>query len=171
MGAINYGTSDYITMGIEPISEYDLEQDQDFMRELQAEVDEYGGTLDDAMRDYINDCEEQSWRDTEYIFEKYNFHFFTVKMEPGYYEGFYLDIKFSEYIFDSYADKRAAQKEVTKIGNFLRECAGIGLVQCFPGWCTAYKGYDETMVAIGKAVKSMREEVAKAPTWATYKAA
>ena len=44
MGAVNYFTSDYITMGIEPYSAYDLENDPDFMDALRDEVNEYGGT-------------------------------------------------------------------------------------------------------------------------------
>ena len=33
MGAVNYFTSDYITMGLVPYSAYDLEQDAEFMHE------------------------------------------------------------------------------------------------------------------------------------------
>ena len=48
MGAVNYFTSDYITMGIESYSAYDLENDPDFMDALRDEVNEYGGTIDEA---------------------------------------------------------------------------------------------------------------------------
>lgn len=44
MGAVNYKTSGIITLGIEPYDRYDLEHDDEFMRVVRAEVDEYGGT-------------------------------------------------------------------------------------------------------------------------------
>ena len=34
MGTVNYKTSDYITLGIEPLSAYDLERDPGFMEEI-----------------------------------------------------------------------------------------------------------------------------------------
>ena len=51
MGAINYFTSDYITMGIEPYSAYDVEKDQEFMREVQEQIKEYGGTVESWIDD------------------------------------------------------------------------------------------------------------------------
>ena len=53
MGAINYFTSDYITMGLKPYDASDFENDHDFMEELQNDVDEYGGTIEEALNNYI----------------------------------------------------------------------------------------------------------------------
>ena len=58
MGTINYGTSNYITIGIEPYDASDFEKDIDFMEELQNEVNEYGGTIEEAITNYIQDCYE-----------------------------------------------------------------------------------------------------------------
>ena len=38
MGTINYKTSDYLTMGLNPISSYDLENDSGFMEELKQQI-------------------------------------------------------------------------------------------------------------------------------------
>lgn len=40
MGAINYFTSDYITMGLRPYDRSDLENDLDFMEEAREQVRE-----------------------------------------------------------------------------------------------------------------------------------
>lgn len=44
MGAINYFTSDYITLGVRPYDRFDMENDIDFMEEVQRQIDEYGGS-------------------------------------------------------------------------------------------------------------------------------
>lgn len=67
--------------------------------------------------------------------------------------------------------KKEAQKEITAIKNLLTECAGLGLVQCFPGWCTGYNDYKGTLAAIKAAVKEMRQEMRQAPTWSQYRRA
>lgn len=45
MGAVNYFTSDYITMGLRPYDSWELENDSDFMEEMRRECEEYGGTI------------------------------------------------------------------------------------------------------------------------------
>lgn len=47
-------------------------------------------------------------------------------------------------------------------------CAGLGLVECFPGWCTGYSSYTETLQAIKTAIKAMRDELKSIPTVAQY---
>lgn len=169
MGAINYGTSDYITIGIEPYDASDFEKDIDFMEELQNEVNEYGGTIEEAMTNYIQDCYEADYSNIEYLLNnKYDFHYFHVVIKPGYYEGFYIDIENSfPYCYDSREDKRAAQKEITKLKAFLIECVNTGLVQVWPGWCTSYNTRIESIEAIKTAIKEMRAEIKSIPTWYT----
>lgn len=53
MGAVNYFTSDYITIGLRPYDTSDLENDLEFMGELKKEIDECGGTLENALQDYM----------------------------------------------------------------------------------------------------------------------
>lgn len=38
MGAVNYFTSDYITMGLRPYDSWELENDSDFMKEMRDEL-------------------------------------------------------------------------------------------------------------------------------------
>lgn len=169
MGAVNYFTSDYITLGLRPYDSSDFENDADFMKELQAEVDEYGGTVESALQDYINTCYEEDYSNIETELAKHGFYYFHITIKNGYYEGFTLDIENNFPVaFDFWQEKRDAQKEITEIKQFLIACAGLGLVKCSPGWCTGYADYKETVKAIGAAIKEMREEVKATPTWLQY---
>ena len=170
MGTINYTTSNYITMGLVPYDIDDLKKDSCFMAEAAEEVAEYGGVLnDDYLYDYISDCYESDYDNIKSELEKHSFYYYNIKLEYGYYEGFSLYIENNFGIaYDSCKDKNEAQKEITEIKQFLIDCADMGLVSCYPGWCTGYRDYAGTMEDINKAVKDMREEVRKTPTWRQY---
>lgn len=169
MGAVNYFTSDYITMGVKPYDAYDFENDQDFMREVQEQIKEYGGTLESWIDDYIKTCYEDDEMNVSAILEKNSFYYYHVTIKPGYYEGFTLNIESNFPVaFDGWEDKRAAQREITILKKCLLECAGVGMVQCSPGWCTGYNDYKGTCKAIGTAIKAMRDEVKNTPTWTQY---
>lgn len=151
MGAINYYTSDYITMGLRP---YDIE---DFTDENGIDYDE------------IQFCYDCDYENIETELNKHDFYYFHVTIKPGYYEGFTLDIENNFPVaLDSWEDRNAANKEITEIKQFLIDCAGLGLVQCFPGWCTGYNDYNGTIKAIKNAIKEMRQEIKSVPTWAQY---
>lgn len=169
MGTINHKTSDYITMANYPVDFADLENDADFMDCIREGIEEYGGTIEEAIVDYIRTCEEDDLINVEGILGKFDFYYFHVWIEPGYYEGFSIQIEnnFPIY-FDCWEDKRYAQKEITQIKAFLLECADCGIVQCFPGWCTGYANRVETIKGIKEAVWAMREEVKATPTWLQY---
>lgn len=169
MGTVNYKTSDYITLGIEPISAYDLERDPVFMEEITAEIEEYGGTIEEAIYDYIRDTEEEDQSNIENELNKHHFYYYHIKIEPGYYEGFSLDIESNFPVaFNDWTEKREAQKEITEIKQFLLACVDLGLCEVWPGWCTSYKDRPTTIKAINKAVKEMREEARQTPTWSQY---
>lgn len=155
MGTINYGTSDYITIGLKPFDTDDYIYEDEYGEE---DID-YDARADDM------DC---VWCKVEKIRARYAFYYFHVELKWGYYEGFYINIE-SNYslCFDSGEDKREAQKEITQIKQFLLECVGAGCVQCFPGWCMGYASCGETLNGIKKAIKIMREEVKNVPTWYT----
>lgn len=175
MGAVNYYTSDYITLGLKP---YDIDyfiNDTDFLDFIR---DEWHIDITDetevlkAVYNEITTCYEDDYTNIKTALEKYNFWYFHIVIKPGYYEGFTIDIENNFPVaYDSYIDKREAQKEITQLKAFLIECAGMGLVECFPGWCTGYSDYTETIKAINEAVKEMREEVKTIPTWAQYERA
>ena len=144
MGAINYKTSDFITIG------YDC-NNIDYEEEYYYE--------------FINDCFEQA-RDA---LNNYRFYYFNVSIEPGYYEGFSINIEFDYICFDDYQEKKEAQKEITQIKKFLLDCIeNCDCVAVWPGWCTGYDDYKETLQTLDKAVREMRATVKNTPTWRTY---
>lgn len=54
------------------------------------------------------------------------------------------------------------------VNYFTSDYITMGLVACFPGWCTGYRDYNGTLEAIREAVKEMRSELKTAPTWTQY---
>lgn len=169
MGAVNYFTSDYITMGLRPYDSLELENDLEFMEEMQTQANEYGGTIENAITEYIEDCYNCDYENIKTELEKHNFYYYHIAIKPGYYEGFTLDIENNFPVaLDSWEDRRDANKEITEIKQFLIACAGLGLVQCSPGWCTGYNDYKGTLKAIKAAIKEMRDELRTIPTWAQY---
>lgn len=150
MGTINYGTSDYITIG------YNLNWDD-------SEFETWEEMENEKQLDI-----EDMYTNIRAILNEYDFIFYHVVIKPGYYEGFYIDIENNfPYCYDSREDKRAAQKEITKLKAFLIECVNTGLVQVWPGWCTSYNTRIESIDAIKTAIKEMRAEIKNTPTWYT----
>jgi hypothetical protein len=146
MGAINYKTSDYITIG------YNLN---------------YVDYKDEFYSDYISDYYDQ----VQYRLNQEDFKIFNVTIEPGYYEGFSIDIKLDYLYFDDYIEKQEAQKEVTQIKNFLLEC--INDFECtsvYPGWCTGYADYKKALKDLDDAIWEMRDAVKNTLTYKQYKA-
>lgn len=140
MGTINYKTSKYITLGIEPF-----------------ECGEY-------YEDYQDD-----WNNIQHLLNNYSFDFFTVNLVPGYYEGFSLDIdpEFYEY-FDDWREKQEALKEATQLKKLLLACVDCGLCEVWPGWCTSYKKRNESIEAIKEAIQEIKSDIKALPTWRNY---
>ena len=152
MGAVNYKTSDYITIGYNCNTEY-------------------------AQDDFWKDEEEQRAFEISFLhdeltalLEKYDFQFYHVTICPGYYEGFTIDIENNfPFALDSWTDRREMNKEVTQIKRFLLECiTEWGLVECSPGWCTGYSTEAESVQAVKAAIKVMRAEIADTLTLTQY---
>lgn len=144
MGAINYRTSDYITIGYDCNN---IDYDNNFYYEL------------------IQDDFDQ----VEYILKQYDFYYFHVTIKPGYYEGFYIDIEHNFNIcYGGWEDKQAAQKEITQIKKFLLSCLDFGCCAVYPGWCMGYADYKTTLKEINAAVYNMREDVKNTPTYNNY---
>ena len=75
MGAVNYFTSDYITMGYNCNTEYardDFWNDENEQREFEIS--------------FLHD-------ETKKELQKHNFCYYHIAIEPGYYEGFSLNIE------------------------------------------------------------------------------
>lgn len=165
MGAINYKTSDYITMAIKPYEIDGFETDEEF----EAECAELGKDKDEYIEELIRQYYEDDFYNIKNELEKHYFDYFHINIEYGYYEGFSLNIEFNYPVaFDNWEDRRAANKEITEIKEFLKNCAGMGMVACHPSWCTAYLNYDETLRSIDVAISEMRDTVSVTPTWRQY---
>lgn len=172
MGAINFFTSDYITLAIKPYDYSDFENDPCFMEYAQEQAEKYGSSIPVEIETEIECNYEEDRANIDYLLDKYDFYYFHVAVKPGYYESFSLDIEYNFPVaLECWQDKRDAQKEITQLKQFLIECAGCGMVETWPGWCTTYKSYSETIKAINRAVKDMRDTVRNTPTWAQYERA
>ena len=142
MGAINYKTSDFITLGY---NTNNIDYEDEFYDEL------------------IND----EYEEIKYLLEEENFYYFNVTLEPGYYEGFTLDIEHNfNYCYDNYYEKLQALKEITQIKNFLLYIVNnFNINAVFPGWCTAYADYKKTIEEINAAIIEMKTNVKNTPTY------
>ena len=138
MGTINYYTSDYITLGVNCNN---IESDDDYY--------------------FLQDDYEQ----IENILYNEHFKHIIVTLEPGYYEGFSININFDYLYFDDCDEKREAQREITRVKAFLSRCINdFNLCACSPGWCTAYYDYKESLKQLNAAIKEMRATVKNTPT-------
>lgn len=136
MGTINYKTSEVITLSIEP---YENDQDNYFI--------------------YENDQDN-----ADIILDKYDFNFYNVTVESGYYEGLQIVIDRNFDRLNDYTEKLETQKELTRLKSCLIELAGVGFSATSPGWCTSYADYSETIKTIYQAVKEERNKIKKIPT-------
>lgn len=172
MGTINYKTSDYITLSIKPYDTDDIRQG--IIEDINA--GDYEGITadmitDNMIYDTITDYYDADSMNAQSIIDKYHLWFFRVAIEPGYYEGLSINIENNfPVFFDDYMEKKDAQKEVTQLKNLLVDLAGCGFVQTFPGWCSSYKNYKDTIKGIREAIKDIRSEVATTPTYRDYEA-
>ncbi len=150
MGAINYKTSDYITIGYN-LNNIDFASD-DF-------------TFDNIVQD--------DYESVKALLKNYYFYYFHVTIDPGYYEGFSIDIECNfSWCFDSWIDKQEAQKEITRLKAFLIEC--INNYSCCvvsPGWCTTYYNYKDSVNKLNQAIKEIRQHVKSIPTYNKLRAA
>lgn len=144
MGTINYGTSDYITIG-------------------------YNCNNIDYEEEFYNDYIQDDYENIKYFLGKYNFYYFHVTVEPGYYEGFYINIENNFGVcYDSSEDKKEALKEATQLKRFLLGCLGYNCCSVRPGWCMGYSNYKTSIEEINKAISEIKEEIKTTPTYRQY---
>ena len=141
MGTINYCSNKYITMGLNL---------------------NYFDDLDDLEKEYQHDFMREEIKET---LEKYYFTYWTVSIEPGYYEGFYIEIKNNWLYFDDSYERNDVLKETTQLKKFLLECLACGLSVVYPGWCTSYLDQDKSKKDILKAIREMKNDIKQKPTW------
>jgi hypothetical protein len=148
MGAINYYTSDYITLGY---NTSDIDYDYEF---------------------YYEDIESE-YDEIKTLLNKEHFYYFNVTLKPGYYEGFTINIEYNfSYCLDNYFEKPEAQKEITRIKKVLLYIINnFNICAVYPGWCTGYADYKKTASEIDEAIKEMRGAVKDTPTYYKLKLA
>lgn len=165
MGTVNYKTSSVITIGLKPYEYSDFERDPDFMKEARAQVTEYGGSVDDIIYSTMQEYTDDDRANAESIISRYNFEFFAVSVEPGYYEGFMIDI--SDNLPGEYWDadeRKQALTEAASLGDMLEELVNTDcLVEVWPGWCTTYHDTDRTLTDIRKAIKGLIYDINDSP--------
>ena len=167
MGTINYKTSDYITMGSRIQNYSDFENDSYFLEEMKEEIDRCG--LENVIYSEIEENYDCDRLNVETYLNQHNFVFYHVTIEPGYYEGFSINIENNFPVaYNDREEKRQAQKEITELKQFLLDCAGAGIAVVYPGWCTTELNYNDSVKAIKAAIKEIREESKAIPTWLWY---
>ena len=154
MGAVNYFTSNYITLGIKP---YDFDDIKDGMIEEFGEDEEI---TDDEVYDTIHSYYDDDWENAEAVLKKHNFEYFDLELKPGYYEGFTLDIQ-PNFDFYSEEDRKDALKEVDELKDTLDYLAGCGMVSCGPGWVSSYEDYNGTLSDIKDAIAEIKQDIEK----------
>lgn len=169
MGTINYRTSKYITLGTYPECRWDYEKDPATMEEIREYAEENGNTIEEEIDNSIRLNEEADHDNASWILDKYSFNNYTVQIEPGYYQGFSIDIREElPECWEDYREKREAQREITKMRKLLEELNDTGIHAVYPGWCTKYRSYKETKQDINEAIREMRAEAKAIPCWSRY---
>ena len=103
---------------------------------------------------------------------KHEFYYFSLVIDYGYYNGFYLRIgeENTRWIYNNSKEKAEVLKELTQIKNILSKFIKEGLVfGCYPGWVTSYKNEKETLKELKVIIKELKEEVKASYTQATAK--
>lgn len=165
MGTVNYKTSDIITLGIRPYEPSDFELDPDFMEEARRQSEKYGDDIDSIIYQTIADYTEDDRQTAENIISRYSFEFFQVSIEPGYYEGFSINI--SDDLPGEYWDADERQQALTdaaNLGEMLKELVNDAcMVEVWPGWCTTYHDTDRTLKDIRKTIRCLIYDINDTP--------
>lgn len=159
MGTINYGTSPIITLGTP------TEYFSDYREEAEQIAAETGEDVKEIIYREMQANEEADAENADCIIEKFRAEYFTLRREPGYYQGNYImidDERPEEY---DPAEREQARMDVDELEKALLELAGVGYKEAFPGWCMGFSNYAETVEAIKAAAAQLRDEIDNAPNW------
>jgi hypothetical protein len=143
MGAINYKKNKYVTLALKT----------DFLYEEDCDEEEGNDTI------YF------IYEETNFIIKQYNFEYFDISIENGYYEGFYIDFDFKRDYIESWKDRALLQKEITQLRRLFIELVDYELNVCFPGWVTTWLDYKQSKEAVNEAIKKIREAAKKLEIW------
>ena len=164
MGSINYHTSEYITLAIKPLEIDGVLQDPYFVEWADSIAQSWtsSATLEALAIDWIYNDYQDIYNTAKNIIDEYDFERYELHILPGYEEGYSINIECClPGHFDTYKDKKEAQKEVTQVKECLiRLVKGAGFCECFPSWSTGYSDVKDTIKGINGAIKLMRKEIA-----------
>ena len=167
MGTINYRTSDIITIGLNPYDPRDFENDPDFMEDARIRCIENGCSIFDWIAGTINEYTEDDRNRAEDAISNYKSDFFTVTIEPGYYEGFSINITNdlpSEFYDDE--ERNEALNDADELRNLLIELVeDVCLVQVYPGWITTYIDPAHSLTNVKKAMREVIAEINDTPDY------
>lgn len=142
MGAVNYGTGEYITLAYRPIEdEADLSAKDTLLEDLYIKTEEIFNVFDD-------------------------FEFFEVIKENGYYEGFSVEVNVGDFVgvgFDDEDQMLDAFLELENVRKLLIELLDAGLFVCHPGWCTGWSNYGESLNEINQCIAKMSSDIFLTP--------
>lgn len=84
------------------------------------------------------------------IVDDYNGTWFKVNVEPGYYEGAWVSIKWNEDIlfYNGPWSWEEVRSEITCLNTMLQLLVNVGCVEYWPGWCMGYSTAADTRKAI-----------------------
>lgn len=156
MGSINYKTNKYITIG------YNIGKAEKEAEEIAAEEEVFNEN------DIYYDQEEETFNELKELIEEYNFNYFDVKLEAGYYQGFYIDFDFDYLYFYNSEEKKEALKEATQLKKLLYKILDYNCVVCYPGWCTSYLNKTKSKKEIFAGIKQLKEDIKNTLTEKNY---
>ena len=140
MGTINYKRSEIITLGYNTDNQIDEDFDEEDIQ-LQQEFD---------------------YEVSEEIVNKYTFKWFNVKIQYGYYDGYYLDLD-KEYDINSFLEdyeRDEIKEEINDLEELLNELVKNSQMNiCYPFWCTGWEDYDNSLIKINEAINKLRKEL------------
>lgn len=100
------------------------------------------------------------YKECNNILNNYNFNYYDINIESGYYEGFYLTIDFKYNYFNDFIEKQQAQKEITQVKKCLLELINsCGLVSYHAWWCTTYYSKEKTLDMLNEFIKKERVRI------------
>lgn len=159
MGTWNYGTSECLTtLGYYGINYFPTEEE---IEEEMTINDVDKKTAEQLCYQSNNDCVSEDFNNVKALFEQKKWFYYDIKVEPGYYEGFWLSISDTYYELNSTAEKKEWQKELNELTKILNTCVRDYLMRvCYPGWCIGWEDtIERSIVKLSDAVTKERKRI------------
>lgn len=165
MGTINYGTNNILcTLGYNvSTNKYEDSDIKSIMRYKKCNEETAISILEDGWRETIDDL----FFGVKHLFNK-PFTYYQVKVKPGYYEGFYIDIEDTYSCLDS-NDRIKMNKELTEIKDLMKLSIRLyDMVVCYPGWCNSYETSEQSLKDLQGYINAERNRIKNIPNPKEY---